>query len=277
MKLRFKKIYIEITNACNLNCSFCIKNQRKTIYMTKDNYKLIIDKIKDYTKEIYLHVLGEPLLHQDINYFIEYANKNNLLVNITTNGYLINNIKENSKIHRLNISLHSFNFKYKIELNDYLTNVFNVIDKIRNNTFISLRLWVGSNNTQNILEYINSRYNTNITKLENNTKTKVTNNLIIDTFHEFIWPDLNNNYYNEIGKCMGLIDHIGILSDGTIIPCCLDSKGIINLGNIYNENLDVVLDKLVVKEMIDGFKKGYKCQELCKHCCFLETPKKIKD
>ena len=274
MKLRFKKIYIEITNACNLNCSFCIKNQRKTIYITKENYKLIINKIKDYTKEIYLHVLGEPLLHKDINYFIEYANQNNLLVNITTNGYLIENIKNNNKIHRINISLHSFNEKYNIQLNNYLENIFNIVDKLRNNTFVSLRIWVGNNNTEEIIKYINNRYNTNIIKLENNTKTKITNNLIIDTFHEFIWPDLNNSYYNEIGKCMGLIDHIGILSDGTIIPCCLDSKGIINLGNIYNENIDTVLNKPIVKEMINGFKNGRKCQELCKHCSFLETQKK---
>ena len=274
MKKRFKKIYIEITNACNLNCPFCIKNQRKTIYMTIDNYKLIIDKIKDYTKEIYLHILGEPLLHKNIIEFIEYASNSNLLVNITTNGYLINNLNNNQNIHRLNLSLHSYNEIYKVDLNTYLDNIFNTIDNIRNNTFVSLRLWVGNKNTDNILNYINKRYNININNLENNTKTKITNNLIIDTFHEFIWPDLNNNYYNEVGKCQGLIDHIGVLSDGTIIPCCLDSKGIINLGNIYEENIDKILDKDIVKEMIEGFKKGYKCQELCKHCSFLETNKK---
>ena len=274
MKIRFKKIYIEITNACNLNCSFCIKNQRKTIYMTKEEYKIIIDKIKNYTKEIYLHVLGEPLLHKDINYFIEYAIQNDLLVNITTNGYLINNIKDINEIHRLNISLHSFNEKYKIELATYLENIFDIVDKLRDNTFVSLRLWVGSSDTKNIIKYINNRYNMNITCLDNNTKTKITNNLIIDTFHEFIWPNLNNNYYNEKGKCMGLIDHIGILSDGTIIPCCLDSKGIINLGNIYFEELDTILDKPIVKDMIEGFKNGKKCQELCKHCSFLESHKK---
>ena len=272
--MRFKKIYIEITNACNLNCPFCIKNQRKKIYMTIDNYKLIIDKIKDYTKEIYLHILGEPLLHKNIIEFIEYASNSNLLVNITTNGYLINNLNNNQNIHRLNLSLHSYNEIYKVDLNTYLDNIFNTIDNIRNNTFVSLRLWVGNKNTDNILNYINKRYNININNLENNTKTKITNNLIIDTFHEFIWPDLNNNYYNEVGKCQGLIDHIGVLSDGTIIPCGLDSKGIINLGNIYEENIDKILDKDIVKEMIEGFKKGYKCQELCKHCSFLETNKK---
>ena len=267
--MRFKKIYIEITNACNLNCSFCIKNKRKVNYITKNNYKIIINKIKLYTKEIYFHILGEPLLNPDIIEFIEYANSQNLLVNITTNGYLINNLKNNNKIHRLNISLHSYNETYKLDLDTYLNNIFNTIDAIKGDTFISLRLCVNNSNTKYILNYINNRYKINITNLENNTKTKITSNLIIDTFHEFIWPDLNNNFYSEIGTCKGLIDHIGILSDGTVIPCCLDTTGVINLGNIYQEEISNILEKDIVNEMIENFKKGYKCQELCKHCCFL--------
>jgi len=272
--MRFKKIYIEITNACNLNCSFCIRNKRKINYMSLDNYKRIIDKIKGYTREVYLHILGEPLLHPDIIKFIDYASESGMLVNITTNGYLINNLDNNSNIHRLNISLHSYSEIYKLDLITYLNNIFDTIDSVRNKTFVSLRLWVGSNNTQDILSYINNRYSINIQELDNNTKTKIGSNLIIDTFHEFIWPDLNNTYYNEKGRCMGLIDHIGILSDGTIIPCCLDSQGVINLGNIYEDDLDIVLDKRIVNEMINGFRNGYKCQELCKHCSFLESKKK---
>ena len=196
------------------------------------------------------------------------------MVNITTNGYLINNINNNKNIHRLNISLHSYDDRYNMSLYTYLDNIFNVVDLIRDKTFVSLRLWVGNKNTDNILKYINDRYNTDIIEIDNNTKIKITNNLIIDSFHEFIWPDLNNSYYNDKGTCKGLIDHIGILSDGAVIPCCLDSQGIINLGNIYNEELDNILDKTIVNEMIDGFRKGYKCQELCKHCSFLETNKK---
>lgn len=271
--MRFKKIYIEITNACNLNCPFCIKNKRKINYITLDNYKYIINKIKNYTKEIYLHILGEPLLHPNINEFIEYANNNNILVNITTNGYLIKNINSDN-IHRLNISLHSYNEIYNLDIKNYLDNIFNVIDNIKDKTFISLRLWINNKNTEYILNYINNKYKINITNLKENNKIKVTNNLIIDTFHEFIWPDLNNDYYNEIGTCKGLIDHIGILSDGTIIPCCLDTLGTINLGNIYQDEISDVLEKTLVKEMIDNFKKGYKCQELCKHCSFLQPNKK---
>ena len=266
----FKKIYIEITNGCNLNCDFCIKNSRKVTNISYDNYRYIIDKIKDYTKEIYLHVLGEPLLHKDINNIINYAHDNGLLVNITTNGYLINNIKDNHNIHRLNISLHSFSNRYKVNIGNYLDNIFNVIDNIRYKTFVSLRMWVRGEYSDFILNYINNRYKTNIDKLELNKKIKITNNLIIDTFHEFVWPDLNNEYYNLNGKCLGLIDHFGILVDGTIIPCCLDSRGIINLGNIYKDNLDIVFNSDRVKKMKDGFKNNYKCEELCRHCKFLD-------
>ena len=273
MKERFKKIYIEITNACNLNCSFCIKNKKKTKYLTIDEFKTIINKIKTHTKEIYMHILGEPLMHPNIIEFINYANKENLLVNITTNGYLIEKLTNVNNIHRLNISIHSYNEKYKVNLEEYLNNVFNTIDNLKENTFVSIRLWVKNKNTNYILDYINNRYNTNITTIEENTKTKITNNLIIDTFHEFTWPDLNNNYYSEVGKCYGLINHIGILSDGTIIPCCLDTEGIINLGNIYKEELENVLEKEIVKNMIYNFKQGRKCQELCKHCNFIEPNK----
>ncbi len=268
--MRYKKIYLEITNRCNLNCSFCIKNKRKILDITRDNYKYIIDKIKDCTKELYLHILGEPLLHKDVNYFIDYATNKGLLVNITTNGYLIKNIMDNRNIHRLNISIHSYNEKYNVSLDDYLNNIFNVIDKIRDNTFVSLRLWVKDRHTKDIINYITDRYNIDNINLDDNKKIKIAKNLMIDTFHLFVWPDMNNNYYNEDGTCKGLIDHIGILSDGTIIPCCLDSEGIINLGNIYKDEISDLDKKPRVIKMIDGFKKHKKCEELCKHCSFLK-------
>ena len=262
---RFKKIYLEITNGCNLNCKFCIKNSRKTEYISINNFKLILDKLKNYTDYLYFHVLGEPLLHPKINELIDIASKD-FKINITTNGYLINNIKTNN-IRQLNISLHSFNNNYNIKLQDYLDNIFNKIDTL-NNTYISLRLWVKNKHNKEIINYINNRYSLNIN--ENIDNYKINNHIFINNFHEFIWPDLNNNYYNEEGTCYGLRDHIGILVDGTIVPCCLDSKGIINLGNIYNNNLDDILNSDRVEYMIDNFRNNKKCEELCKHCNFIE-------
>lgn len=266
--MKLSKIYVEITNRCNLNCSFCIHNKRKVRDMSFDEYKIIVDKIKEHTKEIYLHVLGEPLIHKNINEFIDYANDNGLFVNVTTNGYLINNIYNNKSIHRLNVSLHSYNGK--IDIDNYLNNIFNYIDLVRDNTFVSLRLWVSNKYSSYMLNYINKRYSLNILDIHDDMKVKITNNLIIDTNHEFIWPDLNNNYYNENGTCKGLRDHIGILSDGTIVPCCLDSLGIIKLGNIYEDSIDDIFSLKLVKDMKHGFENNKKVHELCKHCSFLK-------
>jgi len=262
---KLKKIYLEVTNGCNLNCKFCIQNNRKVEYLTIDNFKLILNKLKDYTDYLYFHVLGEPLLHPNINELINIASKN-FYINITTNGYLINNLKTNN-IRQLNISLHSFSDQYNIKLKDYLDNIFDKMDTLKN-TYISLRLWVKNKYNNEIINYINSRYNLNI---EYDVKNyKINNHIFINNFHEFIWPDLNNNYYNAEGACYALIDHIGILSNGTIIPCCLDSKGIINLGNIYKDNLNEIFKTKRVEDMIKNFKNNKKCEELCKHCNFIE-------
>ena len=116
-------------------------------------------------------------------------------------------------------------------------------------------------------DYINNRYNI---KLNTDIKDyKINDYLFINNFHEFIWPDLNNNYYNDEGSCYAIKDHIGILVDGTIVPCCLDSRGVINLGNIYTDSLDEVLKSKRATDMVKGFQKKKKCEELCKHCKFL--------
>ena len=264
--MRFKKIYIETTNLCNLNCDFCIKNRRKKEIMTIQNFKIILSKIKNYTNYIYLHILGEPLLNPKLNEFILLASNEGFNINITTNGYLIDKIKDNKNIRQVNISLHNFDVKYNVELKKYLNNIFDSVEElIKNNTYVSLRLWVKNKYSEDIINEVNNYYKVNITK-----NTKIKENLFFNFEKQFIWPDLNNSYYNESGKCYGLTDHIGILVDGTIVPCCLDTLGIINLGNIFKEEIDEILNKKTVIKMIEGFKNNKKEMELCKHCNFLE-------
>lgn len=269
---KYKKVYLEITNRCNLACDFCIKNKRIIKDISTNEFEIILEKLKPVTKYLYFHVLGEPLIHPNINELINLASQS-FKINITTNGYLIDKIKDNKNIRQLNISLHSFDDKYHISLENYLENIFNSITVlINNNTYISLRLWVKTKYYNDIIKYINNRYNCNITLEKGGYK--ITDHLFINSFREFIWPDLNNNYYNEKGTCYGLRDHFGILVDGTIIPCCLDTKGIINLGNIYKDDLNTIFNDARCIKMIEGFKQNKKCEELCKHCSFIENNQK---
>jgi len=266
MMMRFKKVYIEITNVCNLRCSFCIGNSRKSKFMNIDEFSIILDKISGYTKYLYFHILGEPLMHPNIVDFINLANEKGFFVNITTNGYLIDKLKGVKGIRQLNISLHSFNPINGVSVGDYLNSIFSTIDSF-SNTFVSLRFWVGTND--DILNGIVKHYNIDSLPLDFD-KFKVSDNVFLSKSNEFIWPDLNNNYYNRVGKCYGLIHHIGILSDGSVVPCCLDSKGIINLGNIFSDSLLDILNSDRVSKMINGFRCSKKVEELCCHCVFLD-------
>ncbi len=257
--MRFKKVYIEITNACNLNCSFCAPKKREVKYLNFEEFKIILSKLKGYTKYLYFHILGEPLIHPLINDFINYAAQEGFNINLTTNGYLMKKIINNQHIRQINISLHSYHPQYGLKLDDYLHNIFEVINNLPAKTYINLRWWVNNSENEQMQQLIKDKY-----------LKEDMHNVYFSYHQEFIWPDFQNDYDNPKGKCYGLIDHIGILVDGTVIPCCLDSQGLINLGNIFEKDLDEIMKSERVNKMIKGFKKGEKCEELCKKCHFLE-------
>ena len=274
MKKRFKKIYIEITNKCNLNCSFCSRTTKEGKELTIDEFIEIISKIKDYTDYVYLHVQGEPLLHKDLEEFLNICEDNNIKVNITTNGTLINKyvdiFKKSKSLRQINISLHSENNK-----KNYYDEVFSSCKKLSSNIYISYRIWnlntlKPTKELINIIDKISEYYELDDSLKESILKeksTKIYINTFVDKDNLFEWPDLNNSVDKD-GFCYALKTHIGILSDGTVVPCCLDRDGIINLGNIFKESLDDILNKKITKDIIDGFKNNKAVHPLCKKCNF---------
>lgn len=266
--MQYKKVYLEITNNCNLKCPFCIQNKRTKEFMSKDLFIKILRKLKPYTNYLYFHILGEPLLHPHINEFINIANEKGFFINITTNGYFIDKIKESNNIRQLNVSLHSFDENYPVSLDKYLDNIFQVADILSSRgTYISFRLWVKNNHNLEIIKAINEYYKVKLT--EDVQQVTIKDRIFVNNFHEFIWPDINNDVYEEEGTCYALRDHIGILVDGTIVPCCLDTLGNINLGNIESDSLESIICSLRYQNMLQGFKDKKKTEELCRHCRFL--------
>lgn len=264
----FKKVYIEITNNCNLKCDFCTLNKREPKFMNLKEFELVLSKLKNYTKYIYFHVLGEPLLHPNINDFIDKASQN-FNVNITTNGYLINRVKNNKNIRQLNISLHSFSDRNNVSLEKYLNTIFDAVDILKNNTFIQYRIWTKSKYTKEIIEMINKKYNSDIDYNHIKNNTTIVDNVFISSHDEFNWPRLDNHIYSDEGTCYALRDHIGILVNGDIIPCCLDADAVVRLGNIWENSIEEILHSNRFVAMLDGFKNNKKCEELCKHCDFI--------
>ena len=264
-----KKVYIEITNSCNLRCDFCIQNTRTKVFMTESAFCEALKKLKGHTNYLYFHILGEPLLHPQIRTFIHRATEECFYVNITTNGYLITKLRNISNLRQLNISLHSYDEKYHVSLEDYLNRIFEVVDTLKD-TYVSYRLWVKNSYTERILTILNTHYKTSVKSIDIDGNVKLKNKVFINSFHEFVWPNLDNDFYSVKGTCYALRDHIGILVDGTIVPCCLDSKGDIKLGNVFSDSIDAVLRSDRVVEMKQGFQNKEKCEELCRHCSFID-------
>lgn len=275
----FKKIYIEITNICNLKCEFCIPCKREFNMISVSNFEEIVKKIHKYTNIVALHVKGEPLLHKNLKEILDILEKYNLQANITTNGTLIKENLETLKnakcIKQLNFSLHSF--LQNGHMSDlYLKNIFDCVSELKNIT-ISYRLWNLETIKENDINDIIIKELESYYKLDNlKEKLKLKNafeineNIYINQDIEFTWPDINGKEIIEKGKCWALRKQIAILVDGTVVPCCLDNNGDIPLGNILEEDLETILNKPLSKTIKENFGNSKITCKLCKTCGFLK-------
>ncbi len=265
----FNRIYLEITNACNMSCSFCIQNSRKKQIMSLDNFKDIIFKIKDHTNNIYLHVLGEPTSHPKLKEMLVILNEYNLNANVTTNGTLLTSDILLPSLRKVSISLHSLEKGSINDNKEYLNKVYSFVEEASlKGVICELRLWNtnADNYNKQIVTPLLIKYNINLDDIKNNYKIK--ENLYIGVSPRFTWPDLNNELTNKPTYCHGLKKQIAILVDGTVVPCCLDSKGDINLGNINTSTLEEILNKEKSINIINGFNNRKPVEELCKRCSF---------
>ena len=271
---KFKKIYIEITNSCNLRCSFCSKTKRSIKFMTKDEFEHILKEIHNKTNYIYLHIKGEPLLHPQIIDFLKLAEKYDLKVNLTTNGTifpkLVSKLKKCSALHKINFSLHSEN-----NIPNYLESIFTNVEKLPTETIIIYRIWTLKNGnldkkSTEIVEKLIEYYNLStdkVEKIKTEKNIKISSTIYVDKDNQFIWPNIDDNK-NCNGFCQALKKQIGILSDGTVVPCCLDGEGNINLGNIYKESFEDILNKEKTKKLQKSFQDRKPKEKLCLNCTY---------
>lgn len=271
---KYKKIYIEITNNCNLKCSFCSEVKRKRRFMTTEEFENILIKIKDYTDYIYLHIKGEPLLHPNIIEFLRLADKYNLKVNLTTNGTLFSKVakelSECNSLRKINFSLHSEN-----SLDNYCEEIFKNVELLKDKIII-YRLWTLKNNqldskSQEIVNKIKKYYNLpqeTVDKIYTSNNIKIKSTIYVDKDNEFSWPEVTTHKSN--GYCYALKTQIGILVDGTVVPCCLDSNGVVNLGNIFKESLEEIINSEKYISLKKSFQDRKPCEKLCQSCTFKE-------
>jgi len=279
--MKFLKAYIEITNICGLACSFCPPKLKPNLTMSLEQFSKVLDELKPYTNEIALHVMGDPIVVSNLNEYLDIAKQKKMKVTITTTGYFLEKIDSSILLHdaikQINFSLNSFN---KNDLNksfeEYIKPLIEFAKKkveINTNSFINFRLWnidkKSSEDSYNkeVLEYLGDIYNLDLKAPKEKDTLRLDNKVLIHFDTYFEWPSLKNVHFSH-GYCHGLSKQIAILSDGTVVPCCLDGEGVINLGNVFENSLVDILKSKKAQDILEGFRDKKAVEELCQKCSY---------
>lgn len=276
-----KRIYIEIGNICNLSCSFCPTLKREKHQMTTVEFRRVMEQVSPIAGEIYFHLMGEPLLHSDLDLLLSITEEYGIPVCITTNGFLLSKrgdvlLKHNKILKKVNISLQSYEAnRVSLPLNVYLDGCITFAKEASENGIYSVfRLWNFDSqlqsglNRQNdaILSVLKESYPEEWQK--RHSGFRIGKNTFLECAEIFEWPSESEAEAMSTGKCHGLIDQIGILCDGTVVPCCLDSEGEIALGNLFQSPLSEILNNTRAQAMEKGLRCGTFTEPLCQACTY---------
>ena len=267
----YSRVYVEITNQCNRNCSFCPGTSRQPGMMTMDAFGQVLQKLQGITQMLYFHLMGEPLTHPDLAEMIRAAKAEGFRSGITTNGTLLarrGKAMVEAGVYKVNISIHSFEQGAVEEYTRYIDECLDFADYAsRNGVLVVLRLWnQGSDDGRNDETLLRMTRRFPQPWKEGPRGTRLQDRLYLEYGSRFRWPDLQEEDMGQQVFCYGLRDHFGILCDGTVVPCCLDHNGDIPLGSIFQQDITEILSSSRAKSMVEGFSCRRASEELCRKC-----------
>lgn len=275
------RCYLEITNICNLDCKFCPKTVRANRSLTPQEFDCLTDRLRGEVKFLYFHLMGEPLLHRHLPQFIVTAREKGLIPVLTTNGTLLDKAQDviEALPHKVQISLHSHEGNGKENFAEYIDGVMRFAKEAASRgTIIVLRLWnQGGYDTANarlteLLEQHVSR-----PWVERHDGWRMADNIYLEYDRMFEWPDSEGEEcVCEEAFCYALRNQIGVLADGTVVPCCLDHNGDIPLGNLFDQPLDEILSSSRARAMYDGFTRHEAVEPLCRRCGYMSVTKRFR-
>lgn len=269
---RFYKIYLEISNVCNLSCAFCPGTSRKPRVMSENEFAFLLPRLKEYTDFLYFHLMGEPLCHPCLEKFLAIAHEHEFKVILTTNGTLLAKQKEillsAPALHKINISLHAFEANdISVPFEKYLSDCFEFGKAAEGKKLVVYRLWNsgGADEKNDEITSVLKEYFTAPWE-DNRSGKRIGDKIYLEHGDKFDWPSLDAPDMGEKMFCYGLRDQIGVLADGSVVPCCLDHDGDITLGNLFEQSLDKILSSERAVKILDGFNHGCGVEPLCRHC-----------
>lgn len=283
----FKKTYIEISNICNLQCSFCPEVERGKQIMSKNEFEIILKKVLPYSEQVTLHLMGEPLAHPEFAEILNISERLGARLNITTNGIYLKRFKDlllhSSALHQINFSVHSFkdNFPEK-DVFPYLKGLTDFSQRLRETnpeSYVNFRLWNLRDDlkhfqlNQDIIAFLEKEFEGVVNKnvdVSHRKSKKIVEKIYLHFDSQFKWPNINDEILGTVGTCYALSTQLAVHVDGTVVPCCLDKEANIALGNLLQQDLVDILGCAKTVAIKEGFSKGILVDDLCQKCSFIK-------
>lgn len=275
------RCYLEITNVCNLDCKFCPKTDRAKHRLSMEEFETLTDKLRGQIKFLYFHLMGEPFLHPHLSEFIQIARRKDFVPVLTTNGTLLARAQGviDAHPHKIQISLHSHEGNAKENPEEYIRQVMTFAQEAASKgVLIVLRLWNqgGYDSENEAIHELIAQYQPQPWTVRHDG-WKLAENLYIEYDRMFEWPDAEHSEFEEKDVfCYALRNQIGVLVDGSVVPCCLDHAGDITLGNLFEQSLDEILASPRAKTLYDGFTQHVATEPLCKRCGYAVVTKQYR-
>ncbi len=274
------RCYLEITNICNLDCIFCPKTDRPKRTLTAEEFDTLTDRLRGEVKFLYFHLMGEPLLHPSLPLFVAMARDKGFVPVLTTNGTLLSRAHSliDAQPHKVQVSLHSHEGNGKENPQQYVDEVMSFAKAAaERGVIIVLRLWNqgGYDKENELLLDLVARHCPRPWH-ERHDGWRVSDNIYIEYGRMFEWPDAERcENAREEAFCYALRNQVGVLVDGTVVPCCLDHAGAIPLGNLFDRPLADILSSPRAKALYDGFTRHVAVEPLCRRCGYANVIKKL--
>jgi radical SAM protein with 4Fe4S-binding SPASM domain len=272
LNMTVQDAHVELTNTCNLHCSFCPTNKMKRTkcFLPFSMVRKIVDD--NPTVKIFgLSNWGEPLLYPDLLGVIKFLKQKGKYVGLTTNATLLDE-KTAEKLVYSGLDRISFS----------VDGVGKVYEKLRGANYKSVK-----NNILRFHEVNKARVHTNIMV----TVSKENENCISQIKREWgkyskimLQPVLTYEKNQRKGRCAQLLsNHLVILSNGKVVPCCVDYDGFTVLGDIRTDTLNKLYNSAKMNKMrensegtICDFCSEYKSKFACKRFRTNQLLRKIK-
>ncbi len=270
------KAYLEISNVCNLACSFCHGTKRARRMLTDAEFETLTDRLAGKVKFLYFHLLGEPLLHPSFPRFVTRAWEKGFYPILTTNGSLLakcgETVLENLP-YKISMSLHAPAANAAFADPCYFENCINFAKRAAaKGCIVVLRLWniggEGEEENNAILAKLHEAFPGEWPPSHRESVRLARDKVFLEWGEHFEWPDQNAPAVPADTDifCHALRDQFGVLCDGTVVPCCLDAEGTLALGNLFDTSLDEILQSPRARAIYDNFTNRRAIESLCLRC-----------